>query len=94
MKNGRYFLEQLADGAELSAELIPGGSLVEIAGDCRVLVENHCGIIQYSRERICINVKFGRISVCGYNLELKRMTKEQLIISGKIEQVGLMRRAK
>lgn len=94
MKNGQHFLERLADGAELSGEPIPGGSLVEIAGDSRVLIENHFGITQYSRERICVKVKFGLISICGCNLELICMTKEQLIISGRIEQVGIIRRGK
>lgn len=94
MKHGQNFLERITDGADLSGEPIPGGTLVEIAGDSRVLIENHCGITQYSRERICVKVKFGVISVCGCNLELIRMTKEQLIISGKIEHIGLSRRVR
>lgn len=94
MKHGQNFLERITDGADLSGEPIPGGTLVEIAGDSRVLIENHCGITQYSRERICVKVKFGVVSVCGCNLELIRMTREQLIISGKIEQIGLSRRVR
>jgi len=94
MKNGQHFLERIADGADLPGEPIPGGSLVEIAGDTRVLIENHYGITQYSRERICVKVKFGLVSICGCNLELIRMTREQLIISGRIEQVGLVRRGR
>ena len=94
MRNGQRVLECLADSADLSGEPLARGSLVEIAEDRRVLIESHCGITQYSRERICVKVKFGIISVCGRNLELIRMTKEQLIIAGKIEQVELMRRGR
>lgn len=94
MRNGQNFLERITDGADLSGEPVPGCSLVEIAGDRRVLIENHFGICQYSREQICVKVKFGVISIMGCNLELIRMSKEQLIISGRIEQVKIIRRSR
>ena len=92
MKKDRRFFERLTDGMDLSGEPVPGYPLVEISGDRRVLIENHLGITQYSREEICVKAKFGWISVCGGCLELVCMSREQLIISGKIEQVKLIRR--
>ena len=82
-------LQRLADGADLSAEPLPGQPIVEIAGDRRVLIENHFGVKEYSREKIGVKVKYG---LCGCDLELIRMTKEQLIISGRIDAVTLIRR--
>ena len=81
-----------AGGADLSAEPLPGQPIVEIAGDRRVLIENHFGVKEYSREKIGVKVKYGLVCVCGCNLELIRMTKEQLIISGRIDAVTLIRR--
>ena len=72
--------------------LKPGQPIVEIAGDRRVLIENHFGVKEYSREKIGVKVKYGLVCVCGCNLELIRMTKEQLIISGRIDAVTLIRR--
>ncbi len=92
MGKGRYFLERLADGAELSGEPMPGQPVVEIAGDRRVLVENHRGILEYSRERIGIKVKYGVVAVCGCGLEVIRMTREQLVISGRIDGISIQRR--
>lgn len=92
MGKGRYFLERLTDEADLSAEPMPGQPIVEIAGDRRVLIENHFGVKAYSRERIVVKVKFGFVSVCGCSLELMRMTREQLVIRGKIDSVTLQRR--
>lgn len=92
MGRGRYFLERLADEADLSTELLPGQSIVEIAGDHRVLIENHFGVKAYSREKIAVQVKFGFVSICGCGLEILRMTKDQLIIRGKIEAVAFHRR--
>ena len=92
MKKDRNILQRIAEGADLAGERIPGQSLVELSGDCRVLIENHCGVIEYSRERIGIGVKFGQVTVCGCGLELCRMTREQLIICGRIDTISLIRR--
>ncbi|MGM9660662.1 MAG: YabP/YqfC family sporulation protein [Faecousia sp.] len=86
------FLERLADRAELETEPMPAQPIVEIAGDRRVLVENHGGVRAYSTERILVNVKYGAVCVCGCGLELIRMTKEQLVIRGRIDSVSLQRR--
>ena len=92
MKEKKHIIARLADTADLSDEAIPGLPLIEIAGDRRVLIEHHCGVSAYSCEHICVNVKFGAVFVKGCNLELTRITKEQLIITGRIESVGLLRR--
>lgn len=94
MKERRNILQRLADEADLSGEPLPGQPIVEIAGDRRVLIENHFGVKEYSRERISVKVKYGVITVCGCGLELIRMTKEQLVISGRIDAVSLQRRGK
>ena len=91
-KEQRHFFERLTDGMDLSGEPVPGCPLIEISGDRRVLIENHLGITQYSREEICVKVKYGWISVCGGCLELVCMSRERLIIAGNIDQVKLIRR--
>lgn len=80
------------DRLDLPGESLPGQVLVEITGENRVLIEHHRGVREYSREQIGVNVKYGVVQVCGSCLELRYMTKEQLVISGKINCVQLMRR--
>ena len=87
----KHFMERVAMAADMSDEPIPGVPLVEIAGDRRVLIEHHCGVTQYGRCRISVRVKYGSVVVIGTQLELTRMTLEQLIITGKIECVQLER---
>lgn len=94
MKGKEHILQRLADRADLAGEPIPGQTVIEIAGESRVLIENYCAIKEYSPQRIGIRVKYGTIFVCGCGLELRRMTKEQLVISGKIDAVTLQRRGK
>ena len=86
-------MDKLSRQLEQSPEPIPGLPLVEIAGQGRVLIENHRGVCGYGREQINIRVKFGEIAVRGCGLELARMTREQLVITGRVESVNLIRRA-
>ena len=92
MNRRRGFLERVAEGADLPGEAMPGQPLVELAGDRRVLIENHNGVTEYGRERISVRVRYGQLVVCGCGLELARMTKEQLVIIGRIDGVTLHRR--
>lgn len=85
-------MELLADSTELETEPMPAQPIIEIAGEQRMLVENHRGVSAYSSERILINVEFGAVCVCGCGLRLLRMTREQLVIRGRIDTVSLQRR--
>lgn len=86
------WMQRLTDQMDLSGEPLPGVPVVELAGDRRVLIERHGGVTQYSREKICVKVRYGLVQVCGCGMELTRMTREQLVISGRIDSVHLLRR--
>lgn len=91
MRDSGGILGKLVLAADLQDEAIPGRPLVEIIDHCRVLIENHSGVKEYGNTLIRVKVRFGSICVCGCNLELAKMTKGQLIISGQIEAVQLCR---
>lgn len=86
------WIRHLADGLDLAGESLPGVPVVELAGESRVLIERHGGVTQYSTQKICVKVRYGQVQVCGCELELTQMTREQLIISGRIDSVHLLRR--
>lgn len=92
MKRRGDWMERLAEGLDLPSEPMPGLPLVEISGDRRVLIENHRGVTQYGTDQICVKVKFGHVAIRGCGLELARMTKEVLIICGRIDEVTILRR--
>lgn len=92
MQKKRNFFEHMMTQAAGTPNGISELPIVEIAGDCRVLIENHHGIAAYEKKKIQINVKFGGVCVNGCNLEVIRMTKEQLVISGRIHSIELQRR--
>ena len=92
MRNTNELGSRFADKLDLSGEPIPGMSIIEIAGGCRVLVERHHGVIEYGNSQIRISVSFGVIQIKGCSLELISMTKEQLIIGGHIDCISIDRR--
>ena len=80
-------LGRITDAVGLYGISVPGVPLVEIAGDGRVLIENHMGVTEYGKERISLKVKFGQICVWGKGLELLKITRDTAVISGKIHNV-------
>ena len=92
MDGRRGFLDRLAEGIDLPGEALPGQPVLEVAGDRRVLIEHHRGVTEYSRERIGVRVSYGQIMICGCGLELVRMCKEQLVVTGQIDGITFCRR--
>lgn len=80
----RNYLRRIMDAAHLSSEPQPGQPIVELVGDQRVLIEGHCGVLEYDHSMICVRIKRGSLCVKGCNLELMQMSKNQLIICGEI----------
>ncbi len=84
--------DRLAGATDLQGEALPGESVVELLGCGRVLVERHCGVTEYGRERIQVRMKYGSLCIQGCALEVARMTSEQLVITGRIDGIHLVRR--
>lgn len=91
MGERKRFFDQLSTAVDLQDETLPGVPLVEIAGYRRVLVEHHMGVTQYSAEAVCLKVKYGGIRIAGCDLVISKMSKQQLVISGIIESVTVIR---
>lgn len=92
MVKRRGWIERLAESADLQGEAFPGQPLVELYGERRVLIEHHSGVTEYGREKIQIKVRYGYVCVCGRFLELAQMTAQQLVITGCIDSVNIIRR--
>ena len=92
MAGDGHWMQRLVDRADLYGEVLPGGPIVEIAGENRVLVERHRGVTAYSGEKICIQLSYGMLCICGCNLELTRMSRDLLVITGRIDTIQIIRR--
>lgn len=91
MKQRRDVLGRLL---QESAAPLPGLPIAELAGDRRLLIENHQGVTEYSPQRIRVCVRFGELCINGCGLSLAKMSKEQLVIFGSIDNISILRRGK
>ena len=80
--------------ADIRDNGLPGMPVLELAGDRRVLIECHCGVMAYTNREIGIRVKFGTVLIRGTDLCLTHMSRERLVVSGRIDSVELVRRGK
>ena len=85
-------LQRLSDTISRANDMLPGMPVVEMVGDRRILIENHRGVVQYGTEEICVKVKFGIVRILGSRMELAKMTKEQLVITGIIKSLAVQRK--
>jgi sporulation protein YqfC len=92
MKRRSNWMQRMAEELEANEDPLPRHPLVEICGERRVLIENHQGVSRYGKDQIWVKVCYGEIAVRGSALELSKMTREQMVICGKIENVSLIRR--
>jgi len=85
-KSLEYFL---AHFLELPKELVMGLPRITVLGDIQMIVENHCGIIEYTTERVRIGTSIGELRVTGTDLALRTIFPEEIAVDGKIRSIEL-----
>ena len=80
--------EDVAERFDLPAETV-GIIKLTLTGRSRLLVENHRGILEYSRDRIEIGGGDTKVVITGDGLELRAMDKDALLITGTFCLLGL-----
>ena len=83
-------LERTAQMLELPADVIAGLFRLELIGDNELRIEQHKGILVYSREEIHVSVGKFIIKIMGNNLDLRAMTGLELLITGQISSIHLV----
>lgn len=87
MGKGKNWLQRIAEEADLLDENVIREPILELCGNSRVLIENHCGVIEYGPQQIRVKIRQGDFTVRGTGLRLCRMCGEKLLIRGRIEEV-------
>ena len=60
---------------------------ITITGFDEVLIENFKGILEYEDFFARISTHIGNININGFNLKLSQMTDDDVLVSGKIENL-------
>ena len=72
---------------ELPEEVITNKPKLTIVGFEEVLIENYKAILEYEDFYIKINTHIGAININGFNLKLKEMTGDDIIVLGSIDSM-------
>jgi len=91
MKQRKSMWQRIYEDTDLLSQPLPGVPLVELAGDRRILVENHQGVTEYGPERIRVQLRYGQLCIAGSGMELAQMTGQHLVITGTIDCITLLR---
>ena len=76
---------------EMPEEVYSNTPKVTITGFNEMVLENYKGILEYEDFFASISTHIGIVNINGYNLNLEKMTNDDIKITGKIESVELER---
>ena len=76
---------------ELPKEIYSNTPKLTITGFNEIIIENYKGIVEYEEFFTSISTYIGIVNINGYNLNLEKMTNDDIKITGKIEDIELER---
>ena len=76
---------------EIPEEIYTNTPKITITGFNEIILENYKGILEYEEFFASISTYIGIININGYNINLEKMTNNDIKITGKIESVEIER---
>ena len=76
---------------EMPEEVYSNTPKLTIIGFNEIVLENYKGILEYEEYFASISTHIGIVNINGYNINLEKMTNDDIKITGKIENVELER---
>ena len=78
---------RIAKILELPQEVVTNEPKMTLIGFGELLIENYKAILEYEDFYIKINTHIGAININGFNLRLKEMTGDDIMVLGKIDSI-------
>lgn len=72
---------------ELPKEITSNQPKITVLGFEQILIENYKSILEYEEFYVKINTYIGAININGFNLKLKEMTGDDIMVLGKIDSL-------
>ena len=82
-------VQKLLAKLDLPEESLTGAPRITISGGGRVLVEGHRGLLEYAEDRIAAAGAGCRILIKGEGLGLVSMSRDEMVVSGRLWAVEL-----
>ncbi len=72
---------------EMPKEIVSNEPKLTIVGFNEMLVENYKNILEYEDYYIKLNTYIGVININGFNLNLEKVSQDDIMVIGKIDSV-------
>lgn len=87
MKKIEVIKQNVSDILELPKDIVMDLPKITMLGNLQVYIENHKGILEYSKELVRIKCKNGSIKVEGFGMIIKTIVTEEIMIIGEIHKI-------
>ena len=91
MRKRKRKMNKLEKILEIPQEVYSNIPKLTITGFDEMILENYKGILEYEETYTSISTYIGIVNIKGYNLNLEKMTNDDIKIIGKIENIELER---
>lgn len=78
---------RITDLLEIPQEVVSNKPKLTLVGFEELLIENYKAILEYEDFYIKINTHIGAININGFNLRLKEMTGDDIMVLGSIDSI-------
>lgn len=86
-KRREIISKAMADLLEIPKDLVLDLPILTLIGRDELYLENHRGIIEFSSQRIRINLSRGFLELQGDKLEIKALMRDEMKIAGEIRNI-------
>lgn len=83
----KNLIRKIGEIANVPKDVSQGLPYLSILGNSDMYIENYKGILEYSREQIRIQTKFGRIELTGKRLHIDYYSNDEMKIKGFISKI-------
>ncbi len=77
----------LSEILELPKDIVLDLPRITLVGNLQIYIENHKGIIEYTKQRIRISTKSGVLRITGKNMVIRIIVTEEIVITGDISSI-------
>lgn len=80
-------IERLGEILEFPREVVSNIPKITIIAFDELMIENFKSILEYEEFFVRIKTNIGNININGFNLKLNQVNKDDICVSGKIENI-------
>ena len=88
MQKEHRLLTRFAQKIDLPLDVAAQLPHLELQGFAECSMDCHRGILAYAPERIVVALNIGSVTVTGEGLEVRRMHRDRLTLTGRIESIS------